>query len=81
MLRSRPLGMTIFRCMSKIVKQKKLTKTQDIKKYQEIAAVYNLLYKELEALEVERKELKKKVRGIIDKVKMKNVLEEIVKKP
>lgn len=67
--------------MPKAVKQKKLTKTQDIKKYQEIAAVYNLLYKELEALEVERKELKKKVRGIIDKVKMKNVLEEIVKKP
>ena len=66
--------------MSKAVKQKKSTEGE-VKKYQEIARVYDLLYKELAALEVERKELKQKVRGIIDKVKMKNVLEEIVKKP
>ena len=52
-----------------------------VKKYQEIARVYDLLYKELAALEGERKELKKKVRGIIDKVKTKNILEEIAKKP
>ena len=52
-----------------------------VKKYQEIARVYDLLYKELAALEGERKELKKKVRGIIDKVKTKNILEEIAKRP
>ena len=66
--------------MTKATKSKKTTKEQILKK-QEIAKVYKMIYKELELLEVEGKDLKKKVKEIVDKVKTKNILEDIVNKP
>lgn len=46
-------------------------------KLQEIAKVYATIRKELDLLEVEGKELKKEVMQIVDKVKTKNILEDI----
>ena len=66
--------------MPQVKKTKKLTEGQ-IVKYKEIAKVYTQIYKELELLEVEGKELKKKVRDIVDKVRTKNILEDIINKP
>lgn len=66
--------------MSQIDQSKQLTKAQILKK-QEVAKVYSMIYKELDLLEVEGRELKNKVRDIVDKVKTKNILEDIINKP
>ncbi|OGH59450.1 MAG: hypothetical protein A2725_01320 [Candidatus Magasanikbacteria bacterium RIFCSPHIGHO2_01_FULL_33_34] len=65
--------------MSPAKKTKPLTK-DEIFKQQEIADIYKRIYKELELLEIEGKELKNKVREIVDKVKTKNILEDIINK-
>ncbi len=66
--------------MPQAQKTKNLTE-KDLVKYKEVAKVYAQIYKELELLEVEGKELKRKVKEIIDKVKTKNILEDIINKP
>lgn len=64
--------------MPQATKSKKVTK-ESVARQLEITRVYKQIYKELELLEVEGKELKKKVREIVDKVKTKNILEDIIK--
>ena len=59
---------------------KKLTEKQR-QKYEELEAVYKKLYKELGVLEIEGKELKKEIKSIIDKAKIKNILQDILNQP
>lgn len=57
---------------------KKLSK-KEIEKYKEALPEYRRLQEKLADLEVEGKKLKEDIRKVIDKVKMKNVLSDIVK--
>ena len=59
---------------------KKLTEKQT-QKYEELEADYKKLYKELGVLEIEGKELKKEIKSIIDKAKIKNILQDILNQP
>ncbi len=49
--------------------------------YEELIRVYKGLYKKLSDLESEGARLKKEVRAIVDKTKMKNILNSIINQP
>lgn len=58
----------------------KITSAQKIK-HEELEEVYKKMYKEVEKLETEGKTLRKELKEIINKAKMKNVLQDIIKQP
>jgi hypothetical protein len=66
--------------MPKAISTKQMT-AQELQKYEEIVRIYKSLYKELENLDVEGKNIKKEIKTIIDKAKMRNILQDILKQP
>lgn len=49
--------------------------------YQELEEIYKKLYQEVAKLEAEGNILRRELKEIIDKAKMKNVLQDIIKQP
>lgn len=54
---------------------------EQLQKYEEIERKYRELCKELSKLEAEGVNIKKEIKTIIDKEKMRHVLEDILKQP
>lgn len=50
-------------------------------RYLELEKIYQKLYKEVEKLEIEGKAIRRELKEIINKAKMKNILQDIIKQP